>query len=198
MSTARVAAMIAAAALAATACSKEAKRKDPIIVPSRLDPAPPPEAATPVTAAPPAYAPFAPLGARRTPLAAIVAADAGADAASVTPSAPAPDPDLAIVDGARLQAARCFAPLATADAPASRSATLVVTVAPTGRVARTDVNATGPRGGPPEPQLFDCLRGVGNGLTFTSKDSKADGGRPSNLGGDVRSITIDVTVTATH
>jgi hypothetical protein len=196
-------ALLAMAGLTGFACQDKAPQVWHGPDDSSFRPADPPAADTPARAAAPTAPPtpaFPPFG---TPRAPVVVAPALTDAGSSVATTPPPDPDLPIVDAARVRAAGCFArvPIAADIAPPSRSASLSLTVVPTGRVTRTEVRASGAQGGPPEPELVDCLKRVGDGTTFTSKEAspgKDAGIRTSSLGGDLRSITIDVTVTSSH
>jgi hypothetical protein len=99
----------------------------------------------------------------------------------------APDPDQAVIDGARVQAGHCFDGMPT-DAP-TRSATITVTVVAT-RVTRTEVFTPGLS----DERVTACLKSVGSGLTFPPKNSA--GNRGGDTVGDVRTVTIDVNVAA--
>jgi hypothetical protein len=96
---------------------------------------------------------------------------------------PTVDPDQAIVQAARVSASTCFT--AVQDGPDVQSATLEVTVVPSGQVTRTSVSAqTRVR------EVLDCLTRVGDGLHFSSReDSKSEG---------IRSFSINVTVVRAH
>jgi len=97
------------------------------------------------------------------------------------------DPDVVVVQTARASAAQCFAGLTGPDV---RSAVIQVTVVPTGSVSRTEVSS--------DPDVADCLRRVGDGLHFSSKDEKRGAGGTDNGGAGIRSFSIDVSVTHNH
>jgi hypothetical protein len=97
-------------------------------------------------------------------------------------AAPRPDPDQGVVEQARVTAAGCFTGLA--EGPEVRSASLQVTVVPTGTVSRTEVSA--------DPDVTDCLRRVGDGLHFSDRSTG------DSLGGGLRSFSIDVSVRRGH
>ncbi len=101
---------------------------------------------------------------------------------TVEASAVKADPDVGIVQAARATASSCFT--GVSGGPDVRTAVIHVTVVPSGRVSRTEVS------GAPEPELADCLRRVGDGLQFSSKE---DSQRES-----IRSFAIDVTVSRAH
>ncbi len=199
MSWGRAAGFVSFFVLAAVAC-KEKVEKAPIIVggggtpiaaPSTPDESSPEAPKRP--ADPPSFAPFG----TPDPVASAIPAPVPSTAPS---AASAPDLDQPVVDAARVQAAGCFArlpPHVVGAEPTSRTASLHITVVPTGRVTRTVVNATSAVGGAPEPALVDCLRRVGDGLTFPPTEPKRGQGT-SALGGELRSFTIDVTVTSAH
>jgi hypothetical protein len=95
-------------------------------------------------------------------------------------SARAEDPDLAVIASGRVSAAACFTGIT--DNSASRSASIHVTVLPSGTVNRSEVST-----GTTEPWIVSCLEGVGNGLHFSDKPSA-----------DIRTYSIDVTVLRSH
>jgi hypothetical protein len=98
-------------------------------------------------------------------------------------AAPTVDPDQAIVQSARVAAGGCFAGLQGGDDV--QSATLNVTVVPSGQVTRTSVSAQ-----TRAPEVLDCLTRVGNGLHFSSADDSGSEG--------IRSFSISVTVARPH
>jgi hypothetical protein len=102
----------------------------------------------------------------------------------------APDPDDAVVQAARQSGGRCFAGLT--EGPDVRTATITVTVVPTGRVTRTEVRADGD-----EPELLDCLHRVGDNLSFKDLTIAAPGTRNSTTE-DIRSVSIDIAVARSH
>ena len=196
-------AVLVALAMADAACSRE--KKEPVVVvegPRTGIKAPAPATADseePVARPSiPLYTTTLPSPDAAHPMVMVTRKGAGSEGTDGA----APDPDLLIVDAARTQAAGCFArlpPHAVGQAPQTRTASLAVTVVPTGRVTRTQVQASGPQGGAAEPELSDCLRRVGDGLTFTSKEAPNPAGKSTSaLGGDLRSFTIDVTVSSKH
>jgi hypothetical protein len=105
---------------------------------------------------------------------------------------PKVDPDLAILAAARVEASECFN--RTSGGPDVRSAVIRVTVLSAGNVSRVEVSS--------DPDVFDCLHRVGDGLHFTQKDD-APAGKTSPRGADnggagIRSFSIDVSVTRNH
>lgn len=105
------------------------------------------------------------------------------------------DPDEAVMEAARSAGAACFSALQ--GGPDVRSATVHVTVVPTGSVSRTEV------GGVSEPEVLDCLRRIGDGLHFSSGQGQSQNGRPSSEDNDstsetIRSFSIDVSVSRAH
>jgi hypothetical protein len=96
-------------------------------------------------------------------------------------NAPAVDPDLAVIAGARTAGAACFTGIT--DGSRSRSATIQVTVLPSGTVNRSEVSS----GSTKEAWVLSCLEGVGNGLHFADKPAA-----------DIRTYFIGVTVTLDH
>jgi hypothetical protein len=107
---------------------------------------------------------------------------------AVEAGAPKVDPDVVVVQAAKASAAECFAGLT--GGPDVRSAVIQVTVVPTGSVSRTEVSS--------DPDVADCLRRVGDGLHFSSKDEKRGAGGTDNGGAGIRSFSIDVSVTRNH
>jgi hypothetical protein len=96
-------------------------------------------------------------------------------------STPAVDPDLAVIASARTAGAACFTGIT--DGSRSRSATIQVTVLPSGSVNRSEVSSGSTR----EAWVLSCLEGVGNGLHFADKPAA-----------DIRTYFIGVTVTLDH
>jgi hypothetical protein len=98
-------------------------------------------------------------------------------------AAPAPkeNPDLAVVAAGRASAAGCFTGIS--DGSNSRSASIRVTVLPSGTVNRSEVSS----GNTTEPGILSCLEGVGDGLHFSDRPAA-----------DIRTYSIDVTVTRAH
>ncbi len=94
---------------------------------------------------------------------------------------PAEDPDLAVVVAGRASASGCFTGIT--DGSTVRSASIHVTVIPSGSVTRVEVSAPSTS----EPWILSCLEGVGNGLRFADKPKA-----------DIRSFAIDVTVGRAH
>jgi hypothetical protein len=91
------------------------------------------------------------------------------------------DPDLAIMAAGRAAGARCFTGIT--DGSQSRSATIQVTVLPSGTVNRSEVSS----GSTKEAWILSCLENVGSGLHFSDKPT-----------GDIRTYSIGVSVTLTH
>jgi len=98
------------------------------------------------------------------------------------------DPDVAVVQAARVSAGECFSGLT--GGPDVRSAVIRVTVVSSGTVSRTEVSS--------DPDVADCLRRVGDGLHFSSQDEKRGAGGTDNGGAGIRSFSIDVSVTHNH
>jgi len=96
-------------------------------------------------------------------------------------AAPPVDPDLAVIASGRLAAARCFTGIT--DGSLSRSASIHVTVLPSGTVNRSEVSSDSTT----EPWILTCLEDVGSGLHFADKPAA-----------DIRGYSIGVTVTLTH
>lgn len=96
-------------------------------------------------------------------------------------AAPPVDPDLAVIAAARATAARCFTGIT--DGSLSRTASIQVTVLPSGSVNRSEVSS----GSTTEPWILTCLEDVGSGLRFADKPAA-----------DIRTYSIGVTVTLTH
>jgi hypothetical protein len=92
------------------------------------------------------------------------------------------DPDDAVVQAARASGASCFAGLQ--EGPDMRSATIQVTVVPSGSVSRAEVS------GASEVEVRDCLKRVGSGLHFSAKEG--------NMSEGIRSFSIDIHVTRAH
>ena len=123
---------------------------------------------------------------------------AAADAAHLAPvtlvstrvvegGTPVRDPDEPILDDARTRAARCFTGL-PARGPRTRTATVALTVIPTGTVSRAEVRSADTA----EPFVIDCLRRLGQDLKLTELPSRmADGGSAG-----LRTYAIEVTVVA--
>jgi len=91
------------------------------------------------------------------------------------------DPDLAVVAAGRAAGAACFTNIT--DGSPSRSATIHLTVLPSGTVNRSEVTSAGTT----EAWILTCLEGVGNGLHFSDRPAA-----------DIRTYSIDVTVTLAH
>ena len=114
------------------------------------------------------------------------------------------DPDQAILSAAHMRAASCYDGKIVSNVP--RSATITVTVIPTGKVTRAEVRSTDTT----EPDVLACLKALGEGLVFTErfeqpqKRNTADtnGGQkppvPSSNGGGLRTYAIDVAVVPGH
>jgi hypothetical protein len=98
------------------------------------------------------------------------------------------DPDQAILDDAHMRAARCYDGFIFNAAP--RTATIDVTVIPTGSVTHAEVRSTDTR----EPQVLACLKALGEGLRFTERL----GTNAGNRGGGLRTYAIDVAVVPAH
>lgn len=97
------------------------------------------------------------------------------------------DPDEPILDDARTRAARCFTGL-RAGGPRTRTATVALTVIPTGTVSRAEVRSADTA----EPFVIDCLRRLGQDLRLAELPSRmADGGSAG-----LRTYAIEVTVVA--
>jgi hypothetical protein len=96
-------------------------------------------------------------------------------------AAPPVDPDLAVIASGRVAAARCFTGIT--DGSLSRSASIHVTVLPSGTVNRSEVSS----GSTTEPWILTCLEDVGSGLRFADKPAA-----------DIRGYSIGVTVSLTH
>jgi hypothetical protein len=91
------------------------------------------------------------------------------------------DPDLAIIAAAKASAASCFTGIS--DGSNSRSATIQVTVVPSGSVTRSDVSSPNTA----EPGILSCLQSVADGLHFADKPNA-----------DIRAYSINVVVTRSH
>jgi hypothetical protein len=103
------------------------------------------------------------------------------------------DPNVSIIQGAQAAGANCFAGLQ--GGAEERSASIQVTVVPSGSVSRTEVS------GASEPEVADCLRRVGGSLHFNPNDgSQAPAGGPmeDNQRGSIRSFSIDIRVARGH
>jgi hypothetical protein len=98
------------------------------------------------------------------------------------------DPDDAVVQAARASGGSCYAGLQ--EGPEVRGATLSVTVVPGGSVSRTEVF------GESDPGVVDCLRRVGDGLHFSSKDDAPSA--KENAAASIRSFSIDIRVARAH
>ncbi len=96
-------------------------------------------------------------------------------------AAPRVDPDLAVIASGRTAAAACFTDIR--DNSPTRSAIIRVTVLPSGTVNRSEVSSSSTT----EPWILSCLESVGDGLHFSDKPKA-----------DIRTYSIDVTVTRTH
>jgi hypothetical protein len=94
---------------------------------------------------------------------------------------PKVDPDLAILGAARSMGAACFTSIR--DGSPTRSATIHVTVLPTGTVSRSEVSSNSTT----EAWVLSCLESVGKNLHFAD--------RPA---GDLRTYDVDVTVVRNH
>ncbi len=105
----------------------------------------------------------------------------------VDAGSPAVDPDAAILDAARAEAARCFVGLPRGG-PARRTATVTVTVISTGTVSHADVRSLDT----PEPYVVDCLKRLGEGLRLTERSDRAPDGGSAAL----RTYAIEVAVAA--
>jgi hypothetical protein len=95
--------------------------------------------------------------------------------------APAEDPDVAVVEAARRAASACFTNIT--DGSSSRTASITVTVIPSGSVTRVDVSAPSTQ----EPWILSCLEGVGNGLRFSDKPKA-----------DIRTFSIGASASRAH
>jgi hypothetical protein len=98
------------------------------------------------------------------------------------------NPDDAVVQAARVSGASCYTGLQ--EGPEVRGATLAVTVVPGGSVSRTEVF------GESDPGVVDCLRRVGDGLHFSSKDDAPSA--KENAAASIRSFSIDIRVARAH
>jgi hypothetical protein len=116
--------------------------------------------------------------------------------AAVTPRASASarpgkiDPDLLVIESGRKGAAGCF-PLSETARGATRSVSIALTVLPMGNVSSAEVSGPSRT----ETDFATCLKRVGTGLTFSDKTIGPDA---STGGGDLRQVSIDVTVTASR
>jgi hypothetical protein len=99
--------------------------------------------------------------------------------------AAAPDPDRQILDDAHMRAARCYDG-AIFGPSGPRTATVDVTVIPTGKVTRAEVRSPDTR----EPEVLACLKSLGERLVFTE--------RIGDGGGALRTYAIDVSVVPAH
>ena len=114
------------------------------------------------------------------------------------------DPDQAILDAAHARAASCYDGKIVSDVP--RSATIDVTVIPTGKVTRAEVRSTDTT----EPEVLACLKSLGEGLVFTERfeqprkrntpdmNGTQKAPIPSSNGGGLRTYAINVAVVPSH
>jgi len=100
------------------------------------------------------------------------------------------DPDKLVIDDAHMRAARCFDGYVFDRRP--RSATIDVTVIPTGRVTRAEVRSMDTT----EPQVLACLRSLGESLVFSER--MKTGGDSGDTSGGLRTYAIDVAVVPAH
>jgi hypothetical protein len=191
MNAARASLLCTAAALLALAAGASCSRDDPagdkprttvMVGGGRTAPPPPP---APVVQASPAATEQLVDDRKPAPHVMISSSDAGPLTYTVTTrrdAAPPPvDPDLAVIASGRASAAACFTGIR--DGSPSRSASIHVTVLPSGTVNHSEVSSANTA----EPWVVSCLESVGNGLHFADKPAS-----------DIRTFSIDVTVTRTH
>ena len=95
------------------------------------------------------------------------------------------DPDRAVLDDAHMRAARCYDGFIF-DA-VTRTATIDVTVIPTGTVTHAEVRP----GNTSAPEVLDCLRGLGQSLVYSDRTR-------DNGGGALRTYAIDEAVVPNH
>jgi hypothetical protein len=191
------------------ACSKDATRSEPApltvgprVVPGLVSGAAPPTAPPPPS---PVVATVDPVELQPDAVTYVVTEKRDASETRA-------DPDLATVQAARVAGAGCFG--SVQGGPDVRRALLTVTVVPSGTVSRVEV------AGESDPGVVDCLRRVGNGLRFSSQESKqptGETGGAQNGGGpsgsqrgeptgapsgsqteSIRSFSIDVSVARSH
>jgi hypothetical protein len=93
------------------------------------------------------------------------------------------DPDQDVIASARESAASCFNGIK--NGPPTMTATIHVTVIPSGSVTRAEATASSS-----DPGVVSCLEGVGEGLRFSDKSDKRTA--------DIRTYSIDVTVARNH
>jgi hypothetical protein len=197
ISATRAIGLVVPALLACAACEEKAEkngapreikiqpRSVALAPPTASANAPPPAESTPASTAAPAASPSPFAHA----LASATAPPMGITITRTIDATVAPDPDRAIIDNAHMRAASCYDGHVFDAGP--RSATISVTVIPTGKVTRTEVRSSDTT----EADVLACLKSLGEGLVFTERFASPDGG---GGGGALRMYAIDVAVVPAH